>query len=64
MSSTKLFLNIGNTTNIERGVAIVMKNKLVNSVTKAQCNNDHLMYVNVGANPVDALILKCIYCTC
>lgn len=34
------------------------KNKLVNSVTKEQCDTDYLMYVKASAKPVDVFILE------
>lgn len=37
----------------------MMKNKIMNSVSKIQCGNDHLIFVKINADQVDILI-ECI----
>lgn len=50
-----IFYSSGNTA--ETGVAIMMKNKLVNGVTKVQYVN----VVKIGANTVNFFGISCVY---
>ena len=45
-------------TTCERGVAIIMENKIVQSVNKVVCHSDRLMFVKISAEPVDILVIQ------
>ena len=41
----------------EKVVAVVLKNDVVNRLTKVECCSDRLMFIKISAKPVDIVLV-------
>ena len=42
----------------KKGVAVVLRNDVVKSLTKVECCSDRLMFVKISAKPVDIVLVQ------